>query len=537
MSDHNTITFTARDMTGRSETFSVPRILGGITLHEKIGEGGMGVVYRGFDERLKRNVAVKFLAASDRDPSAIETFFLGAGAAVAVRHPSLVQIFHADVFEGIPFLVMELVAGPSLSEVLAQTGPLDALLCVAILEGVCAAVGQLHQAGIIHRDLKPANILFGDDGRGRVTDFGISRQTAPGVLRKSTGAIAGTPSFMAPEMFAGDISTRTDVYALAMTAYQMLCSKAPEPAQLVPAPSDPEQADRATGANLTSVLESHGVDLRIIEVLQRAAHPQPLYRTKDATRFWTALRAAVGDSTVLPDPARELARLMQDRGAEAKSPNDEGSSYFDYLSTAADERRESKGDVHPSPESRPPVATNDDAIGNPSGAPAAHIKRILSGDGVKRVLNNDWEWFWFRRLPETQRLNDLTGQRQVYQRVVERKFGRTRGSVFWLIIPAAATATCIPFAAVFINRAFLAMFPSVATLPPHTYGWISAALLLATWLAVVARIWFKPMRRTVREELHRFGQPTCTGCGYDCRGLELPRLCPECGLLVPAVGK
>src|SRR3954471_12830339 len=197
----------------------IPNQLGSVKLLNQIGQGGMGIVYRGRDEMLKRDVAVKFLTnaiATPDDPN-FSTFLEGARSAAAFQHASLTTIFQAGVVEQIPYIVMQLIEGPTVSELIKQTGPLNQAEALAILIDVSAAIAELHDRNIIHRDIKPSNVLLDADGKLIVSDFGLSHRYRRGVSGMSS---SGTPAYMAPEMFSGEVTLRSDVYALGIMGFE-----------------------------------------------------------------------------------------------------------------------------------------------------------------------------------------------------------------------------------------------------------------------------------------------------------------------------
>ncbi len=161
MESHNTITFAGFKKTADpSVEVTIPRELGPVRLLHEIGRGGMGVVYLGRHRMLDRDVAVKFLlhAVAGPDDPGFAGFLEGTRAAATVEHPALTTIHHADVIDGIPYLVMQYIDGPTLGDVLKQTGPLSLSALYAVLDAVSEAIGELHDREIVHRDIKPANI-------------------------------------------------------------------------------------------------------------------------------------------------------------------------------------------------------------------------------------------------------------------------------------------------------------------------------------------------------------------------------------------
>ncbi|HVE82600.1 MAG TPA: serine/threonine-protein kinase, partial [Myxococcales bacterium] len=208
---------------------------------DPLGSGGMGLVWSAFDPKLDRKVALKFLKAGGGEER--EARLLREAQALArLSHPNVVAVHDVDTHGGRVFVAMELVVGRTLQDWLRQQRSWREVLR-ALLEagrGVAAA----HGAGIIHRDIKPANVLVGEDGRVRVSDFGLARAleesptapadapvAEPALNEPMTGAghVVGTREYMSPEQAAGaPLDARTDVYSFCVTAYEALCGIRPE---------------------------------------------------------------------------------------------------------------------------------------------------------------------------------------------------------------------------------------------------------------------------------------------------------------------
>ncbi len=207
----------APDLTGRQ--------LGPYRVVEKLGHGGMGVVYAAHDTRLGRTVALKALPpAFTRDRVARERLAREARAAAGLSHPAIATVYAFEEIEGEVFIATELVRGRTLRTVLAS-GPLVADDLVRTLTSIAEALEAAHQQGIIHRDLKPENVLISNDGRVKVVDFGLARSlTPPAGSNQSltiTGALLGTPGYMAPEQLRGaTLDARADVFAFGVMAYE-----------------------------------------------------------------------------------------------------------------------------------------------------------------------------------------------------------------------------------------------------------------------------------------------------------------------------
>ena len=206
----------------------------------EIGRGGMGIVYRAKDRRLKRVVAIKVLPPELAFRGEIKTRFLReAETAAQLNHPNIVDIYSVDESQGLVFFVMAYIPGDNLAKRLHDRGAMPIDDTRRILRDVGDALAYAHERGVVHRDIKPDNILI-DEGSGRpmVTDFGIARAVSDGDNRlTATGIAIGTPTYMSPEQAAGDreIDGRSDLYALGVVAYQMLTGRPPFEASSTPA--------------------------------------------------------------------------------------------------------------------------------------------------------------------------------------------------------------------------------------------------------------------------------------------------------------
>jgi eukaryotic-like serine/threonine-protein kinase len=206
----------------------------------EIGRGGMGVVYRAKDRRLKRIVAIKVLPPELAFRSEIKTRFLReAETAAQLNHPNIVDIYAVDEMENIVFFVMAYITGDNLAKRVHDHGVLSVDETRRTLRDVADALAYAHERGVIHRDIKPDNILIDQQsGRPMVTDFGIARAISEGDSRlTATGIAIGTPTYMSPEQAAGErtIDGRSDLYSLGILGYQMLTGEPPFIANSTPA--------------------------------------------------------------------------------------------------------------------------------------------------------------------------------------------------------------------------------------------------------------------------------------------------------------
>ncbi|MEK7950610.1 WD40 repeat domain-containing serine/threonine protein kinase [Luteolibacter soli] len=203
--------------------------LANLDLHEEIGRGGMGVVYRARQAGLERTVAVKvllrarFAGAEER-----ERFHREARAAARLKHPGIVSIFDIGEDDGVPWFCMEHLPGKNLEEAV-RDHPLPAKDAARHMRRVAEAVQHAHDHDVLHRDLKPSNILLDGEGDPRVTDFGIARMDASNASELTrTGQVLGSPGYSAPEQaFGGEANARTDVYGLGASLYHLLTGRPP----------------------------------------------------------------------------------------------------------------------------------------------------------------------------------------------------------------------------------------------------------------------------------------------------------------------
>ncbi len=288
-----------------------------------VGEGGMGVVFEAEHTGVGRKVALKALRADVvATPEAVLRFQREARAAAAIGHDNIIEVMDFGVHEGVPFMVMEMLAGEALDQRLAHEGKLPLPLVVHILTQVLSAVGAAHKAGIIHRDMKPGNVFLAEKSGVRdfvkLLDFGIAKlgvdEVGPDGKVKAitqTGVLMGTPDYMAPEqaLATGDADPRTDLYAAGVMLYEMTTGTLPfasecEAEVLLEAAYHlhPMQLPSARDAGLPPELDA---------VVLRAMSIRREDRYQDAAEFASALarlRTAPARSTGSEPPARRTTR-------------------------------------------------------------------------------------------------------------------------------------------------------------------------------------------------------------------------------------
>ncbi len=204
------------------------RLNGRYRIEDRIGSGGMSTVYRAFDETLERQVAVKILHGhiSEDEPS-LERFRREARTVAQLSHPHVVMVIDAGEDDGHPYIVFEHVRGETLKDRIKREQQLPVAEAVAYAIEIGRALQAAHEAGLVHRDVKPQNVLLDDEGRAKVTDFGIALGLDRGQLT-GAGKVIGTTDYVSPEQAMGqDVTGQSDVYSLGIVLYEMLTGSVP----------------------------------------------------------------------------------------------------------------------------------------------------------------------------------------------------------------------------------------------------------------------------------------------------------------------
>jgi serine/threonine-protein kinase len=334
------------DGTATSSSIQGDPILDGrYQLERRLGQGGMGVVFKARHIFLKTQHAIKIILPDlvGNDPNLVTRFRQEALAAAAIRHQNIIAVTDFGVVRGtMPFLVMEFVQGKSLQEIMAEEGAMSPLRAFELMEPICAGITAAHRQKIIHRDLKPLNVMIQEgipiSQAAKILDFGLAKIKSGDLLGSfiaaQTTGLMGSPFYMAPEQWSDEPpDARSDVYSLGVMLYQMLCGEVPFRGSSIPA---------IMKKHLTSevpTLASKGIDVppQIEAVVRHALEKDPKYRTESAEEFANELRAAMnsasatlkrtGDSAEL-DPSKTIVSAPD----EPSTMNQKGSNTaFDPL--------------------------------------------------------------------------------------------------------------------------------------------------------------------------------------------------------------
>lgn len=295
------------------------RLVSGYQILEELGRGGMGVVYRAVQPALNRQVAIKMIGQLARaSQQELSRFRLEAEACAAMNHPNIAQVYDVGEMDGQPYIAMELVCGPTLAEHLKQQ-PMEYEQATRLLIALTQAVQHAHACGIIHRDLKPTNILlkeFTGDGsdvaplRPKIVDFGLAKRIDATAELTSIGNILGTPSYMSPELAAGNASLvgpSTDIYSLGAVLYEALVGRPPfKGATAVETLAQVQSAEPARPSILRSEFPKD-LETICLKCLEKA----PENRYASATDLLEDLQRFQDRRPILAKPASLSRRAMQ----------------------------------------------------------------------------------------------------------------------------------------------------------------------------------------------------------------------------------
>src|ERR1700722_16514430 len=314
------------DLLGEESPFGPGSRIGKYVLEEQIGRGGMAVVFTARDDQLGRLVALKIMAPSvASDAEFRQRFVRESKTAAAVDDPHIIPLFEAGESAGVLFIAMRYVAGGDVRSLLAREGPLSVDRAAAIVVSVASALDGAHAAGLVHRDVKPGNMLM-DVRQGRpdhvyLADFGLTKATSGAITLTGTGKFLGTADYSAPEQITGRrVDGRTDQYALACTAVEMLPGQTPFPRTdvmdvLAAHMSEPPPSLSARRPGLPPELDA---------VLHRALAKSPSDRYGSCGEFTAAFQRAAGVGRYLTPVPAGASHRRSDGEAAGLAPGGPG---------------------------------------------------------------------------------------------------------------------------------------------------------------------------------------------------------------------
>ncbi|MFL6214961.1 MAG: serine/threonine protein kinase [Blastocatellia bacterium] len=307
----------------------IGKVIGNYKIVEKIGEGGMGAVYRGLDTMLEREVAIKMLKPElASQPEVLERFRTEAVTLAKLNHPNIATLYSFMRDGEDYFMVMEFVRGSTLDEVIRRHGAMMIERAVPLFCQALDGIDHAHRMGIIHRDIKPANVMLTDNGSIKVMDFGIARVLGSARMTRA-GNVVGTIEYMSPEAVRGlEVDARSDVYSLGILLYEMLTGRVPFDSQ-----SEFEmmkmQVEKAPQPPRTFTAS---IPVEIEQAIMRSLAKKPEARFQTAGEFRAMLLGALGRATSeLPlhtaNYSAPVTRQMEiPQGGETRSLAAEGDS-------------------------------------------------------------------------------------------------------------------------------------------------------------------------------------------------------------------
>ncbi len=277
----------------------VGKTLGKYRILEKIGRGGMGVVYRGVDETLDRQVAIKAISPELVEDDLVRRFRAEAVTLAKVNHQNIATVYELFRDQDRLLMVMELVSGQTFEQLIERTEPMSVERAASLTGQILDALGHAHRAGIVHRDLNPANLMLTDADIVKVMDFGIARVSGTERMT-SDGFMVGTPAYMAPEQVRGeDVDGRTDLYAVGVVLYRLLTGKLPFKAETAVAMIQSQLNDQPTPARQVRADLPEWLEATLMRALAKC--PRDRFQTADEFRNALHQAAPLPAAGPLPD--------------------------------------------------------------------------------------------------------------------------------------------------------------------------------------------------------------------------------------------
>lgn len=300
----------------------VGQYIGRYHILEQLGQGGMATVYKAYDTRLERDVALKVLRVEQFAPAVLERilrrFEREAKALAKLTHPNIVPIIDYGEHEGVPYLVMPFLSGGTLKAYLQKRDRLGWEEAVRLLLPIASALSFAHQHHILHRDVKPSNILLTEDGQPLLTDFGVAKilEAEEGQTLTGTGVGIGTPEYMSPEQGLGKgVGPQADVYSLGVVLYEMITGRKPYTADTPMAVVLKHVSEALPRPRMYVPELPEGVERVLLKAL--AKQPEDRYASMEA--FAEALRGvlAEGERVSRREGEEEVGVRLEEVGEEA----------------------------------------------------------------------------------------------------------------------------------------------------------------------------------------------------------------------------
>ncbi len=308
-------------------------LAGRYELFERIGEGGMSVVYKAKDKLLNRFVAIKILKPQFiNDSKFIDSFRRESQAAASMSHPNIVNIYDVGREGNIHYIVMELIQGRTLSEYIKEQGPMSYPKVIALSKQIAAALAFAHKNHIIHRDVKPHNVMITPNGTAKITDFGIAKAVNAATIVDNTEGIIGSVHYFSPEQARGGyVDEKSDIYSLGIVMYEMLTGRVPfdgdNPVNIA--------LMHINGEMIPPSKLVEGVPPALEHIILKCTDKYPVNRYASADELIEALNnlefvgSVVGDSVLMGGATGTMNAVSGGRGPIAETDYDDGEDYDD----------------------------------------------------------------------------------------------------------------------------------------------------------------------------------------------------------------
>ena len=308
-------------------------------LQERLGTGGMAMVYRAHDLTLERTVAIKILRKDfSNDPSFRQRFHQEAKAAANLSHPNIVTVHDFGLYSDQLFIVMEFVPGSDLKKLIKERNHFNSTEAIELISQACTGIGYAHRAGLVHCDIKPQNMLVTPDNRLKVVDFGIARLMATISPDEQSDVVWGSPQYFSPEQAAGMApSPASDVYSLGVVLYEMLAGRLP----FVGSTSDELARLHRDSLPPSPRRFNPSISIPLEQVLLKVLAKEPASRYRTAEQLGRVLNAlaqpppAVVQPVAAPDPEPVYTQTTQ-AGIGSPSTNKYLPEYVEYAEEEAE---------------------------------------------------------------------------------------------------------------------------------------------------------------------------------------------------------
>ena len=308
-------------------------LAGRYELFERVGEGGMSVVYKAKDKLLNRFVAIKILKPEFiNDPKFIDSFRRESQNAASMTHPNIVNIYDVGREGNIHYIVMELIEGRALSDYIKEQGPMAYPKVIALSKQIAAALSFAHKNHIIHRDVKPHNVMITPNGTAKITDFGIAKAVNAATIVDNTDGIVGSVHYFSPEQARGGyVDEKSDIYSLGIVMYEMLTGQVPfdgdNPVNIA--------LQHINGEMTPPSQVVSGVPPALEHIIMKCTDKYPVNRYASADELIEALNnlefvgSVVGNSVLMGRQTTKQDAVRPPVGPIAETDYDDGDSYVD----------------------------------------------------------------------------------------------------------------------------------------------------------------------------------------------------------------